>query len=1039
MLEQINFYGDSIGEKFTNFIENNTSNDFNFTNDNNSGKKRSSSGCLTCKIRKKRCDEVKPICGDCMRLGRRCAYITENMTEDEIKKLKEEMLAVEKDSKSRKRRKKNMFDDEHNNDDNNNISNETKDGQKENRENKTSSNGANKPESTIDTKSKFKVKSKRHKSSRKKSNNSNKVVFNPLAISMPPLANSSVFQGVPLKTSSSNATMPNFISMVPTQIQGHPSLVQLKNSNDENSIGVSPSKSANYSSIRPTIRKQNDFSFHTQSVEVNNYQHQFQHQKGPQHRYEQQNGHQHQHQSQHQSQHQLQHENEQAHQHQHQHQQHHQEPPLLSPSFFLNFSTTPNPNDIPINFTNDLVNSNTPTFSLNGEENAVNFSNLFSTGFSKVLQDHFKTESFDLNNFTSGDLNNQQNYNNTNIYSNENNSNINSINTNNNNNSNSNLNSLKSNRTSNVLQIQDMFKFSPHFQEAEISRSNSNQLVNLDEESYLMYNKIEEITDYEKEDNVNNGSGNINNNNNIDANFEKIEQLVKFNQQQKQPHIYMNPSIVRSSTLENLTPLGMRLYEYYRDKLSFIVCSAPKAENMYLNTFLPMAHIDKSVLYGILAWSAFHLGGPAMEKQGNYYIKLALEGFYKRPILNEESVGKSKLICDDVDDNDDEIIKEPDIDVNEDNENLQISSLNKDNMINMRLAAFLILCGVEICRGDVSKWSTYLTYGAKLIKLKGGLEKFNESKDEHFLVTNFAYHDITAIQVINERTIHFDVQEYEKMWSKSQELGFTDPLHGVSSPIFKILAEINKLVITVQKLVKRSKKDDLNELNKISKTNISESPLLDEKVYGLDEEDYWITDELSSAASSIDEMFLNGVPSTVSDEWPDADFDKDVNLEDLDKVMIECQQIEERIAHVKPNLSPYVTNKELELQLTMFECFQVTAKIHLRQSVLRMNSSSIEIQYLTNQLVKLLDVLLGSEVEACLCFPMFIAGMNCVTRKDRINMTKRFESFIKRYKWKNVLRCQIVTRYIWKLNCKGEKFVDWYAVVKTLGWDLSFA
>lgn len=94
---------------------------------------------------------------------------------------------------------------------------------------------------------------------------------------------------------------------------------------------------------------------------------------------------------------------------------------------------------------------------------------------------------------------------------------------------------------------------------------------------------------------------------------------------------------------------------------------------------------------------------------------------------------------------------------------------------------------------------------------------------------------------------------------------------------------------------------------------------------------------------------------------------------------------------------------------------------------------------MTTQLVKLLDVLLGSDVEACLCFPMFIAGMNCVWKKDRDGMTRRFKEFIKRYKWKNVLRCQIVIRYIWELNHKGEKFVDWYTVVKTLGWDLSFA
>lgn len=111
----------------------------------------------------------------------------------------------------------------------------------------------------------------------------------------------------------------------------------------------------------------------------------------------------------------------------------------------------------------------------------------------------------------------------------------------------------------------------------------------------------------------------------------------------------------------------------------------------------------------------------------------------------------------------------------------------------------------------------------------------------------------------------------------------------------------------------------------------------------------------------------------------------------------------------------------------------------MKQSVLRLNSTSIEIQYLNNQLIKLLDVLLGSEVESCLCLPMFIAGLNCITRNDRSDIMKRFDLFINRYKWKNVLRCQIIINYVWKLNSNGEKFIDWYSVVKKLGWDLSFA
>ena len=915
-------------------------------------KKRSSKGCITCKIRKKRCDEVKPICGDCKRLNRKCAYITSEMSSDEKRVLKEEMKLIEKNSKARHRKKKVRTDDDD-----------------------------------------FRLK--------KKARHTAKIVFNPLAMHMAPVATTSSFQG--FSTNSSTGDMNS--KQIPWSKIGmkQQSLPESANTNQANTDtpraeyitgnGTSKLEDEKANKIMKPLTEGEIISNNTNSQDFAmreiSSQTSF--------------------------------------------------VPVLSPSFDISNFISSLPQDGASQNGDGISNTNTPfvpPLSLNGEENPTSFIDLFSNGFSKLLHDHFKTENLPA--------------------------------------------SKSQNDPNNMPQIQDAFRFSPRFQPTPLSDQvgevttvdgNTDPNPNFripDRSSYgggfdtalnfgFPYDSTNNPGGNLYTDNSGSKSGKENNTQQQRQNQNKILDMIKSN---IQPQIYTNPSIVLNSTLAGLTPIGKRLYEYYRDKLSFIVCSAPKVENMYLNTFLPMAHIDKSVLYGILAWSAFHLGGAKMEKQGNYYIKLALDRFSERPILDEEVKGNLKLVCDDVNDDDDELVKEveggDDVEIYED---LELSRLNRDNMINMRLAAFLILCGVEICKGDVSKWSKYLTYGAKLIKLKGGLERFNESKDEHFLVTNYAYHDITAIQVINERTIHFDLNEYEKMWIKSNELGFADPLHGISSPVFKILAEINKLVIVVQKLIKRSMKDETKTpesrdggkdndtkstqekmahgLQNRSK-NVAESP--EEKIHGLNEEHYWIGNDFEgSSVTSSDGIFMNGIPSTVSDEWVDVNFDKEVALEDLDQVMIECQNIEQRIAGVKPKIALCVSNRDLELQLTMFECFQVTAKIHLRQSVLRMNSASIEIQYLTTQLVKLLDVLLESDVEACLCFPMFIAGMNCVWKKDREGMTRRFKAFINRYKWKNVLRCQIVIRYIWELNHRGEKFVDWYAVVKTLGWDLSFA
>lgn len=962
--------------------------------DHNNIKKRSSKGCLTCKLRKKRCDEVKPICGDCLRLNRKCAYITADMSAEEIRKLKEEMMLIEKDSKARKRKKKISED---NSDSCDNEDDQCK-------KHPTDNNPVKK----------------------RKSKHNNKVVFNPLAMNMATMANPVVFQSftAPIKPTLKSSKLKN--PKVTEVSSSTYSTIQPLTSQDEvsrtlNSFlekGMNNNNNNNLTTTTTTTTNNNNNNNNKTIAQIgNNYNNNDNNQANCVYKPAST-----------------------------------QLTPLLSsfsPPLDLQNITLPIPPDLntnpisnnPNNNQNTLTgsthnyasisdptklksrsNSLIPPLSLNGEEHATSFTDLFSTGFPKLLQDYFKSETA----FTFPTSASDQH---------------------------------------SLSQIHDAFKLSPRFQPSQLYNDMISPIppnnTSMDMYSpslnnfnnFILNNTINATDNYydgnNSHHNHNNATNNNNNNGNNNNSNNNYHALIKSKQSTQ---IYMNPSVVSNSTLAHLSPLGKTLYEYYRDKLSFIVCSAPKTENMYLNTFLPMAHIDKSVLYGILAWSAFHLG---MEKQGNYYIKLALKGFSKRPILDEEVEGQLSLIGDDVNDDDEEIIKELEMkdEGEEIYEALELSRLNKDNMINMRLAAFLILCGVEICKGDVSKWSNYLTYGAKLIKLKGGLEKFNASKDEHFLVTNYAYHDITAIQVINERTIHFDLKEYEKMWSKSNELGFSDPLHGISSPVFQILAEINKLVIVVEKLMKRAMKDDSecgdennksrNEDYKINLgKNVAESPE-EGKVYGLEEEDYWINGDFdrSSIGSSLidDDKFMKGVPSTVSDEWADEDHDKEVVLEDFDYIMVEVQKLEEKIANVKPKISPGVSNKDLELQLTVFECFQITARIHLRQSVLRMNSASLEIQFLETQLFKLLDVLLGTDVEACLCLPMFIAGMNCVRKKDRLDMTNRFKAFIERYKWKNVLRCQIVIRYIWKLNYKGLKFVDWYAVVKALGWDLSFA
>ena len=420
-----------------------------------------------------------------------------------------------------------------------------------------------------------------------------------------------------------------------------------------------------------------------------------------------------------------------------------------------------------------------------------------------------------------------------------------------------------------------------------------------------------------------------------------------------------------------LDPIGATLFDYYKNKLSNIVSIVPAESNYYTNVFLPMAMVNKGVLYSIMAWAGYHMGGD-FEREGTRYMDKALDYIKQTPI-------------------------------------------GSDSDALQRLASLLIMCAAEICKGDVTKWPVFLQWASKIIKDRGGLYKFRQDKEQHWLISSFAYHDILASSA-SERGTYFPVDDYDKF---IVNCGFgVDPLQGIVKPLFNIIGEISTLATEAKRLLK-----------------ISSNSLGDGIMHDDDEDDDNCNnnkDEESPDIPGID------TPDSVNSAQGERIFTK---YSSLLQIMEKASALENKINIVKPDPSDLSEfgNHDLELQLTLFELFQFTAKLHLRQSVLRLNPSSLETQFILCELLKCLDIVLRSPVEASLCFPMFIAGMNCTTKKDRRMMLERFNDIIQRYSFKNLERAKTIMEQVWMIDPSGTKCVDWYEIVKRLGWDLSFA
>lgn len=474
--------------------------------------------------------------------------------------------------------------------------------------------------------------------------------------------------------------------------------------------------------------------------------------------------------------------------------------------------------------------------------------------------------------------------------------------------------------------------------------------------------------------------------------------------------------------LTRLDPVGVYLYNYYRDYLGQIISIAPTKQNYYLQIFLPMAHLHEGILYGLMAWSAHHLSislGGAPSQQKSYstlqrYLsaddeEVCLDESLKDLRTTSEEPTRDKIYA--------SLANQYTLKSLQSLHSRETAKSQDDYL--WSLAQILVLCGAEICQGDVNRWKILLRCGTKLIKENADNDITNvlwqpdsfDNKTKYWLLANFIYHDIMC-----SHGTHFPMDQYNAILNKDASTGNSvappfpkteeitdnyhlDPLHGVNRPIFQILGDVTNLTRKAKRLKLTKRHSQFSEI-------MIQANKLQTSLYVLrpDPRDLQWYEELSA--------MNDNTPSTNSTAHRDA-------------------------LSSKPSVR--------ELCLTLFSLFRTTALVHLKTSIFKYPKDSFEIQFLLSQLLTELDVILGTKLESCLCFPLFICGINCIDSKHRTEIELKFDDFIQRYKCRNVDRARVVMRKVWSIDddsssvSEGSKEKDWFDVVDDMGWDISFA
>lgn len=166
-----------------------------------------------------------------------------------------------------------------------------------------------------------------------------------------------------------------------------------------------------------------------------------------------------------------------------------------------------------------------------------------------------------------------------------------------------------------------------------------------------------------------------------------------------------------------------------------------------------------------------------------------------------------------------------------------------------------------------------------------------------------------------------------------------------------------------------------------------------------------------------------------------------VTVEVLEDVCVEAERLEERIEACR-TLEPteeMVLNGTIKYHRLFFEVLKDTSRLYIRQCVYMVAPVSIKSTMFVGRIMNTIKKLFGTIMDPALLFPLFILGVDTVTKNVRDWVITEMKELHKRVGSGNILVAIELLYKIWGINEGGRVHVLWPQVAKDNGMMISLA